>query len=164
MEKSMIRGIFACDEQWGIGKGGQLPWPHNTEDLKWFKECTNDGVVVMGRNTWESLPRKPLHNRINVIVTTQKLDDSLGSVVVSIGRLFEILPQMNYNKNIWIIGGAQLAESCLPIIDEFWISRISGVYDCDTYLPRTAIELCYDLYETEIKENGLHIEKWRMVQ
>ena len=63
----MIKAILACDEDWGIGKDGELPWPHNSADLKWFKENTTGGVVVMGKSTWDSLPFKPLPKRENII-------------------------------------------------------------------------------------------------
>ena len=65
----MIRGILAHDKECVIGKDGGLPWPKNSEDLKWFKECTEHSIVVMGRKTWESLPFK-LPNRDTVVVTS----------------------------------------------------------------------------------------------
>ena len=68
----MIKAILACDDEWGIGKNGDLPWPHNPADLRWFKNNTLNSVVVMGKSTWDSLPRKPLPNRENLIVTTSK--------------------------------------------------------------------------------------------
>ena len=43
----MIKAILACDEDWGIGKAGDMPWPHNPADLKWFKQNTTGGVVVI---------------------------------------------------------------------------------------------------------------------
>ena len=70
----MIRAILACDQDWGIGKDGDLPWPHNPDDLKWFKEQTTGSVVAMGKRTWDSLPTKPLPNRNNVVVTSSEGD------------------------------------------------------------------------------------------
>src|SRR6056300_500811 len=105
----MIRAILACDDNWGIGKDGGLPWPHNPADLKWFKQCTDGGVVVMGRKTWESLPRKPLPNRENVVITRR--DDIEADVVVDMDSALKILPQMNFTNDVWIIGGAQIVES-----------------------------------------------------
>lgn len=155
----MIRAIFACDENWGIGKGGTLPWPHNSEDLKWFKECTMGGIVVMGRKTWESLPSKPLPNRKNIIVS-DSITKAPTEVEILKTDIFNSRMNILKKENVWIIGGAQLIEGCLPLIDEFWFSRIRGSYECDTYLPRTAIELSYSMHESEIKQNGLYIEKW----
>ena len=73
----MIKAILACDEDWGIGKDGDMPWPHNPADLKWFKENTTGGVVVMGKSTWDGLPFKPLPKRENIIVTRIKQDISI---------------------------------------------------------------------------------------
>lgn len=155
----MIRAILAHDSQWGIGKNGGLPWPKHSADLRWFKECTVGGIVVMGRNTWESLPRKPLPDRINVIVTTQTIENALGNMVVNIDTLFEILPKMNYNKNIWIIGGAQLVESCLAIIDELWLNNVGGDYNCDVFLPKQKITTTFSPKHVDFKSFGT-ITRW----
>src|SRR6056297_2869461 len=108
----MIRAILACDEDWGIGKNGDLPWPHNPADLKWFKQCTDGGVVVMGRKTWESLPRKPLPNRMNYVITSDPdIEPGYYGRFSSkdIGRAIRSIIQyrMTPEPDIWIIGGAQ---------------------------------------------------------
>jgi dihydrofolate reductase len=155
----LIRAILAHDAYWGIGKDGDLPWPKNSDDLAWFKESTQGGVVVMGRKTWESLPKKPLPGRINAIVTTQPIKNGLGNIVVDIENLFKILPQMNHDKNIWIIGGAQLVESCLPIIDELWLNDVGNDYNCDVFLPKREIIQQFEQGSVEIKSFGV-ITKW----
>ena len=153
----MIRAILACDNDWGIGKDGDLPWPHNPADLKWFKEKTLGGVVVMGGKTWRSLPRKPLPNRENVVITRR--DDIEADVVVDMDSAVKILPQMNFTNDVWIIGGAQIVKSLLPYIDEVWLSRISGTYNCDTFLPRSLIEELFTLTTSE-KQNDVYVEVW----
>ncbi|MDB9980531.1 dihydrofolate reductase [bacterium] len=160
MEKNVIRAILAHDANWGIGKNGDLPWPKNNEDLKWFKETTSGDVVIMGRNTWDSLPFKPLPNRTNVIVTTQDIKGALGNIVVDMKSLLKILPQIKFgNKDIWVIGGAQLVEGMMPYIDEFWLNNVDGDYECDTFLPKRKIEKLYSVYNVEIKSFG-KITKW----
>lgn len=155
----MIRAILACDDDWGIGKDGDLPWPHNPADLKWFKENTLGGVVVMGGVTWRSLPRKPLPGRENVVITRR--DDIPAEVVVDMKSFLKILPQMQaQGKEIWIIGGAFIVNSLLPYIDEIWLSRIKGTYDCDTFLPRDLIETTFELFNSE-QEGGVYVDKWR---
>jgi dihydrofolate reductase len=49
----MIKAILACDDLGGVSKGGTIPWPKNSKDLKWFKKNTTGGVIVMGSTTWE---------------------------------------------------------------------------------------------------------------
>ena len=155
----MIRAILAHDDAWGIGKDGDLPWPKNSEDLAWFKESTQGSVVVMGRRTWESLPRKPLPGRTNAIVTTQPIENALGNIVVDIDSLLKILPQMNYTQTVWIIGGAQLLERLLPYCDELWLNNVGGNYDCDTFLPKMEITRDFHATNTEVKSFGI-ITKW----
>lgn len=153
----MIRAILACDDDWGIGKNNDLPWPHNSNDLKWFKENTTDSVVVMGRRTWESLPFKPLPNRENVVITSGELTGP--DVVGDMKSILKILPQMNFTKNVWVIGGASIFEQLLPYMDEIWLSRIDGVYDCDTHLPRDQITSNFHIDKMTVDES-LTIEKW----
>ena len=64
----MISAIVAVDNNWGIGYNGKL-LERIPEDLKYFKELTNNNVIVMGRKTWNSLPVNPLPNRTNIIIT-----------------------------------------------------------------------------------------------
>lgn len=163
----MIRAILACDDNWGIGKEGKLPWPHNPADLKWFKKCTDSGVVVMGRKTWESLPRKPLPNRLNYVITSdpnieEGYHGRFSSKDISRAIRSNIQQRIKPEPDIWIIGGAQLVESCLTVIDEFWLSRIRGTYNCDTFLPRTAIESSYEMYSSEW-EDKVYVDKWRKI-
>tara|TARA_B110000503_G_scaffold139378_1_gene227650 strand:+ start:2549 stop:3046 length:498 start_codon:yes stop_codon:yes gene_type:complete len=162
MEKNLIRGILAHDGYWGIGKNNDLPWPKNSEDLKWFKECTNESVVVMGRNTWDSLPFSfcPLPNRYNVIVSnTLKTLNHLMVEVVKPDIYKSRLSILARDNDLWIIGGAQLLESSLDIIDELWLNNVGDNYDCDTFLPAVAINSLFYAGDTEVKSFGT-ITKW----
>jgi dihydrofolate reductase len=137
----MIRAILACDEKWGIGKSGTLPWPHNAADLRWFKRCTAGHTVVMGRTTWDSLPTKPLPNRRNIVITSGTFDgDAMSSYLQWFLDNHMFLSDYNGSKDIWIIGGAKLFEGTLDIIDEIWLSRINSTYDCDVFLPIERIQ------------------------
>lgn len=149
----MIRAILAHDAHWGIGKNGDLPWPKNSEDLKWFKESTSGGVVVMGGQTWRSLPRKPLPNRENVVITRR--DDIEADVVVDMKSAIKLLPQMNYTKDVWIIGGANILTQLLPYCDELWLNDVDGDYDCDTFLPQKEIIEMFEPIKTEINTFGV---------
>lgn len=157
----MIRAILACDDDWGIGKGGGLPWPNNAADLKWFKETTLNGTVVMGRKTWDSLPIKPLPNRRNIVVSnTMKPQNNIEIIRSDIYN--SRMNVLGYEDNVWIIGGCQLIENSLPLIDEFWLSRIQGTYDCEVFLPRTLIELAYELHSSE-REGEVYVDKWKKI-
>ena len=154
----MIRAILAHDAYWGIGKDGGLPWPKNVDDLNWFKETTLGGTVVMGRNTWESLPKKPLPGRKNAIVSnTMKMQNDVEVIRSDIYK--SRLATMNYTDDVWIIGGSKLLEDSLDIIDELWLNDVGGVYDCDTFLPKQKITELFHWNTVEIRSFGT-ITKW----
>lgn len=156
----MIRAILACDDNWGIGKDGNLPWPNNPADLQWFKENTTGGVVAMGKATWDSLPKKPLPNRNNVVVTSSTDDYNGGGYhYMRFETAQKDLVNMNRLQNIWIIGGAKLVEGLIDIIDEIWLSRIDGVYDCDTFLNKDLITENFTIGNMKVDEQ-LTIEHW----
>ena len=159
----MIKAILACDQDWGIGKDGDLPWPHNTEDLKWFKESTIGGVVVMGKSTWNSLPRKPLPNRENIIITSSEQDkEQSGCQFIKFNIAKKELVNMSKSRDVWIIGGAKLVKGLLDIIDEFHLSRIQGSYDCDTFLSKSLIIQKYELAESG-KRGSVYVDIWKQL-
>lgn len=142
----MIKAILACDGNYGIGKNSTLPWPHNSDDLKWFRNMTLGSVVIMGRNTWESpdMP-KPLTRRINVVVSSRRDLEPRPHVITS----WENLEKTLYNcsvkfGDVWIIGGGTLINSCLDLINEIHLNRFHEVYDCDTFLDIEQIEEKFD--------------------
>lgn len=153
-----IRAILAHDAYWGIGKNCNLPWPANPEDLQWFKECTNGKAVVMGSKTWASLPRKPLPNRYNAVVSsTMRSHQDIEIIAPDIYK--SRIAIMSKSSDVWIIGGARLVLHSLPIIDELWLNNVGGSYDCDTHLPKQQITEQFYPASTETKSFGI-ITKW----
>jgi dihydrofolate reductase len=75
---SNLISIWAQDKRGGIAKGGEIPW-HLAEDFAFFKEMTVGKTVLLGRRTWESLPRKPLPGRRNFVLTTKWREMSGGA-------------------------------------------------------------------------------------
>ena len=155
----MIRAILAHDAYWGIGKDGDLPWPKNSEDLTWFKESTAGGVVVMGRKTWESLPRKPLPGRENIVIASGAVDGVGISISGDPISALDYIKEMFDDADIWVIGGAQLLEGCLPVIEELWLNNVGGDYECDVFLPKQSITGLFEPLTTETKSFGV-ITKW----
>jgi len=155
----MIRAILACDDHWGIGRDGDLPWPHNSDDLKWFKANTTDSTVVMGKATWDSLPVKPLPKRTNIVVTSSNSGVTGSFIYVSFDKAEKFIVDQNRTDNIWIIGGAKLVDGLLHIIDEIWLSRINGNYNCDTVLPKDRITDEFTINDMTVDET-MTIEKW----
>ena len=165
----MIKAILACDENWGIGKAGTLPWPHNSADLKWFRQMTtgSNNAVVMGRKTWDSLPVKPLPNRWNFVISSSPAEyfnppphgiyggNDAGIIVKDV-----IEARHTGIDNVWIIGGAALVEGCIGIIDEFYLNMIAGNYDCDVFLPRDLIMSQFVQADVAQPNAELNITRW----
>ena len=144
----------------GIGKNGTIPWPKNKADLKWFKECTMGGIVVMGRKTWDDpkLP-KPLEGRYNVVVTDRGLEtfDTRPNMIISREYVEQTLKQ--FEKDVWIIGGATLLNSSWDFIEEVWVSKIEEMYNCDTRVDVPKDWTLFEMYDNF--DTGLAYEKMR---
>jgi dihydrofolate reductase len=128
-----ISAICAIDSNNGIGLNNTIPW-NSTTDMRFFKHYTMNKIVIMGRNTWESLPRKPLPQRINVVMTTGELSVNPDRVYSNIDYAIATLHSEYPKLDIVVIGGAQLYKSMESYIDEFVITHIPGEYNCDTTL------------------------------
>ncbi len=118
-----------------IGRGGDLPW-RTPEELAWFKSQTIGHTVIMGRKTWESLPRKsrPLPTRWNIVVTSQRDYQADGAIVAH--SLDEALDMVQPGTSVFVIGGASLYEQALPMADAVLISLVNQLAEGDTYFPK----------------------------
>lgn len=148
--------IAAMCSNGGIGHKGQLPWPHCKADMAHFAKRTTgagNNAVVMGRTTWDSIPRRPLCGRANLILssTNAKMAESNGNGrehwFASVLDLFAHLESAKYDE-VWIIGGASIYEQFLTmhanndiIIDELCITTMEGAHECDTFFPLHCIAL-----------------------
>ena len=101
--------VVAIAQNGVIGNNGLIPW-HISDDMKRFKALTLGHTVVMGRKTWDSLPRKPLPGRVNVVVTRQKDWQAEGAVVAH--SLDEAITGIS--DTVMVIGGAEIYQRALP--------------------------------------------------
>lgn len=121
--------IVAVDENWNIGKDGDL-LIKIPDDLKRFKEITNGKAVFMGRKTLESLPNgNPLPNRTNIVLTRDK--DYKNDKCVVINSVDEI----ELDDDIFVIGGGQVYSLMLPYCDTAYITMVHNSFDADTSFP-----------------------------
>lgn len=130
----MISAIVAVDNNWGIGFNGDL-LEHIPEDLKYFKELTSGNAVVMGRKTWDSLPKKPLPNRTNIIISNK------GNVLLENGAIRLNLDDLllgirEFEDDVFVIGGGQIYKELLPYCDRVYVTKIFKDHaNIDTYFP-----------------------------
>ena len=123
-----MKAILACDPKGGIGKDNKLPWDRLDGDLKRFKELTDGERIVMGRNTWDSLPVKPLPNRHHWIMTSR------GEDLKGYKNVTQLLNDVFLTGDVWLIGGATLFKQQYNKIKTLHLSVTYSVYDCDTYI------------------------------
>lgn len=117
-------GIVAVSKDGVIGLDGQLPWDHIPEDMALFKHLTSKHIVVMGKNTYYSLPHKnrPLKDRINVVLTHEKDLEFVYSLKPDTFTACSLtnLKTLHPNKHIFFIGGMQVYKKA---IENKWIDR-----------------------------------------
>ena len=119
----------------GIGYKGEIPW-HYSQDLKRFRKITGKSPIIMGRKTWDSLPKHPLPNRLNVVLTRDPIRVYPlyeGMVVVSSPE--EALHSVKKYPEAWIIGGQMIYEKFIlhPLLKTIDCTIIPDDYECDTY-------------------------------
>lgn len=129
--------ILAFDPDGGIGYKNKLPWDKIQGDLFRFKKLTTNGVVVMGRNTWESLPKKPLLDRLNFVVTSKDIELPYGAIAVP------NLDHFKHYRGAWLIGGSKLIASSWDYITEVHLTRTYAKYTCDSYVDPLILEQNY---------------------
>lgn len=137
-----INMIAAVGKNLELGKGNDLIW-HFKEDMAFFKETTMGSSVIMGRKTFESLP-KVLPRRKNIVITTREDYKADGAYVVH--SIDEALKEAD-SESVFIIGGGDIYKQFLPLADKLYLTEIeANCSDADTYFPNFKKEN----YEREI--------------
>ncbi|HKO62405.1 MAG TPA: dihydrofolate reductase, partial [Pyrinomonadaceae bacterium] len=135
----MIIGIVAVDRNGAIGKGGKLPW-HYSADMKFFKETTTGNACVMGHKTWLTL-KKPLPNRLNIVLTRNAEVEPHENVVVARSVDLVLAMQKKLNGDLFVIGGEQVYRSFLPHIDQWLVTEVPlFVEGADTFMPENYLD------------------------
>jgi dihydrofolate reductase len=150
-DNTLISIIVAFDKNRLIGKEGKIPW-NIPEDLKNFRSQTMGHPIIMGRVTYDSLPKKPLKGRLNIVVSRTKREPE----IIQVGDQSQIVyfqPNLEEavkfakmccpnNDEIFIIGGKQIYEAALTagIVDKIYATHVDGDYDGDTYLTGIPME------------------------
>lgn len=129
----MLSLVVARARGGAIGRGGEIPW-HLPADLRAFQRETSGGAVIMGRRTWESLPRRPLPRRFNCVVTSRGAPGAehvCGSVEEALAAC-----EAAGHTRVYGIGGAGIYRALLPHAHRLVISEVAlDVADADTFFP-----------------------------
>jgi dihydrofolate reductase len=147
----MISIIVAVSDDWGIGKDNELLW-HISEDLKRFKRLTTGKTVIMGKKTWESLPRRPLPGRKNIVLT-----DNPKEIIENAVTAYSIegaLGKCEKDEEIFIIGGGSIYRQFMPIADQLYITHVHKKAQADIYFPEIDLKIWEITEKEEFKTGG----------
>uniref|UniRef100_A0A6C0II40 dihydrofolate reductase n=1 Tax=viral metagenome TaxID=1070528 RepID=A0A6C0II40_9ZZZZ len=163
-----MEAIVALDLNNGISKNGVIPW-NSKKDMIHFYKKTIGNIVIMGKNTYFSIPeeRRPLKNRLNVVLTThpQLYQDISNSAVIftnddsihidilnSQEKYRNVYPFLHENFKVFLIGGKQIYEKLIPYCHTIWLTQIKKDYNCDLFL-KNAYNFNNKMMVTEIEND-----------
>lgn len=152
MHKPSISMIAAVAQNNVIGRNNALPW-HMPADLKFFVKHTRNKTVVMGRLTFDSLGKKPLPERTNIVLSRHALHPTPPQVLLchSVEQVFIKAPK---NQEIVIIGGEQVYQLFMPYAGRLYLTRIDAEFEGDAHFPPIAASE-WRLIEQEFHEPDL---------
>lgn len=148
--------IIATDSHGGIGKNGTIPW-HSSADFAHFKESTINSTIVMGKNTWLSLPVKPLPNRRNIVVSSDDVD---GVETVKPAHIREFISSYPQHGKLFVIGGKMLIDHVYDLMDGALITEIHGNWHCDVVMDLKKILANQSLTSTKYLQDGSVVKKF----
>ena len=138
-----MKAIIAMAQNRVIGKNGGLPWPSIKNDFKWFKEFTSGNTIIVGKNTFDTLPL--LKNRECLVLVREDkiMVASPNQYLVNNNSMTGKLITMDYIESysqfrkdyLIVAGGAKTYIKLLPYINEFYVTHVNGSYDGDTFMP-----------------------------
>lgn len=140
-----MKAIVSVDQNWGIGCQGRL-LQRIPADMKYFRQTTVGKVVVMGRETFLSLPgSEPLKDRTNIVLCEDRqFTDQEIVICTSLGELFLEIKKYSPDE-VFVIGGAMVYETLLPYCSEALVTRIANTYPADKYFHNLDEDKCWRL-------------------
>ena len=182
--------IVACNAEGGIGRNNAIPWKIKA-DLKYFSDVTRStststsstitnkhkNIVIMGRKTWESLGKKPLPGRINMVISSQLQEGSGsggGSVFFSTSlqralQTIKLVWDDNIHQEVFVIGGEQLYKAAItmPECTKVYITQVHSriadkayIQQCDTFFPKDIMAQLFHETEESKQNKWLYENEW----
>jgi dihydrofolate reductase len=138
--------IVAIAENNAIGKNNELLWKIS-DDLKRFKKLTTGHKIIMGRNTFLSLPNGPLPNRENIVISDQENDQFEGCELVS--SVEEALAMVEEDEEAFIIGGGMVYKQFISHANKLYLTRVHASFEADTFFPQINYDEWTEVERTE---------------
>ncbi len=159
---STISLICALAQNRAIGRKQELLW-HLPNDMKRFKELTVGHIVVMGRRTFESLPKGALPNRKNIVLTS--MPEAMGVTSIACSSLDEAVQFSENDKEIYIIGGFGVYQEALGIADKMYLTYVHATFeDADTFFPEVNYDEWEEVSRKEFKADEKHAYDYSFVE
>ena len=147
-----MESIYAIDSNNGLSKNGIIPWTSKT-DMSFFMNKTKHNVVIMGKNTFFSLPieYRPLKNRLNIVLTHNPhlyeanknecsnllftYNNNIYQVLLEErDKYYKLYPFLKKDFKIFFIGGKTIYEQFIPLCDKIWVTQLKCDYKCDLFI------------------------------
>jgi dihydrofolate reductase len=135
MEKKILHNvsiIVAIAENHAIGKENKLLW-HISEDLKRFKKLTTGHTLIMGRNTFLSLPNGALPNRRHIVISDVKGESFEGCEMAA--SIEEAVHLAGSEDECFVIGGGMVYAQFLPLAGKLYLTQVHASFEADTFFP-----------------------------
>jgi dihydrofolate reductase len=129
---SLIALVVAVADNGVIGNRGKIPW-RIADDMKHFKAVTLGKPCIMGRKTWESLPKKPLPGRTNIVITRDQAFSAPGAIAAHSWDEALAQAEREHADEISVIGGAEIYAAALPHASRIHLTEVHGVFDGDAH-------------------------------
>lgn len=134
MIRPRIAFVVAVARNGVIGAKGDLPW-RISSDLKRFKQITMGKPVIMGRKTWESLPKRPLAGRVNIVITRDRAYEASGAFVVADVEEALTAARQGTADEICVIGGSEIFRQFLALADRLYLTEVDLAPEGDAVFP-----------------------------
>lgn len=144
--KPKLSIVVAISQNNAIGKDNDLLW-HISDDLKRFKAITSGHTVIMGRNTWNSLPRRPLPKRRNIVLSQNPDFNPEGAEVAR--SINEVLRLVDGEDESFIIGGAAVYKAFMPFVNRIFVTWVYRDFDADVYFPTIDHSVFHEVNSSE---------------
>lgn len=141
--------VVAMAENGVIGRDGDLPW-RLSADLRRFRATTMGKPVLMGRRTWESLPRRPLDGRRNIVISRDPAYRAEGAEVAASLAGALALARAGGAEEACVIGGGEIYGQALPLADRLDVTHVLGEIDGDTYFPPLDPQMWHMVWQEEL--------------
>lgn len=143
--------IVAIAENHAIGRDNALLW-HLPEDLKRFKKLTTGHTLIMGRNTFLSLPNGALPDRRHIVISDVEGERFEGCEMVS--SIEEALRKAGSRDECFVIGGGMVYRQFLPLAGKLYLTRVHASFEADTFFPEIDYSRWKELYSEHVEAGG----------